>query len=481
MKMAKLALATFGLVAFSLSSLGCVEQEPDRPSAADWKIIKQNILKKAPKMKHPVNADFEGKVVYLGLDVDRKPIRPGQQFTLVHYWKVVKAIPGWKIFTHLQDPKNQGKYFVNADHKPILGRYPASMWKPGEIIRDEHKVTLRGTWDAPKINVYVGLWRGKQRLKPNKKHDGKNRLIAASLAVAAPAKRKHAAKKKKTPYLVATKAAKPVKVDGKLDDAVWAKAAWSPYFVNTLTGRPVTDKVRAKVAWDDKNLYMAFDVKDNDVWGSLKKRDDKLWTQEAVEIFIDANGDRKDYIELQVSPAGTIFDSYLPAYRKNDNAWNSGLKVAVKVDGALNKRDDTDKGWIVELSLPLADAKGKSKAELKPPKVGTIWKVNFFRMESPKKRTQVASAWSPPLVGDFHKLDRFGDLIFADANGKHPVPIAAPAKKLVPPAHKAVRLARPLGSKIAPMATHQRIRPKRVPGKAGKKLAPKKPAPKKAK
>ncbi|PID39823.1 MAG: hypothetical protein CSA65_06750 [Proteobacteria bacterium] len=467
------------LALFALVSAGCVEQEPDRPSAADWKIIKQNILKKAPKVKHPVNTDFEGKVEYIGLDVDKAVIRPGQQFTLVHYWKVKKAVPGWKVFTHLGDPKNQGKYYVNADHKPILGRYPATMWKPGEIIRDEHKVTLRNTWDAKKLHIYVGLWRGSQRLKPKGKHD-KNRLLAAALPVAAPTVRK-SRPSRKVPRLVATKSAKPVTIDGKLDDPVWAKAQWSPYFVNTLTGSRVTEQTRAKVAWDEKNLYLAFDVKDNDVWGSLKKRDDKLWTQEAIEVFIDANGDGKDYIELQVSPAGVIFDSYLAAYRKNDNAWNSGLKVKVKVDGTLNKRDDKDKGWIVEMALPLADAKGKSKAELKPPKLATVWRVNFFRMESPKKRTQVAAAWSPPLVGDFHKLDRFGELVFGDAEGKYPGMLM---KKALVPLHrgKVVRMVR--GAKIAPMALHSK-RPmprKKAPTKGVRtpaKVAPKKPAPKK--
>jgi hypothetical protein len=472
-----------GLALAVLVFAGCVEQEPDRPSAADWKIIKQNILKKAPKVKHPVNADFEGKVEYIGLDVDKTPIRPGQQFTLVHYWKVKKAIPGWKVFTHLHDPKKQGKYYVNADHKPILGRYPATMWKPGEIIRDEHKVTLRNNWDAKKLHVYVGLWRGSQRLKPKGKHD-KNRLLAAALEVAAPTVRKRP-KAKKVPRLVATKSAKPVKIDGKLDDAVWAKAQWTPYFVNTLTGTRVTDLSRAKVAWDDKNLYLAFDVKDNDVWGSLKKRDDKLWTQEAIEVFIDANGDRKDYIELQVSPAGVIFDSYLAAYRKNDNAWNSKLQVKVVVDGTLNKRDDKDKGWTVEMALPLTDAQGKGKAKLElPPKVGAIWRVNFFRMESPKKRSQTASAWSPPLVGDFHKLDRFGELVFGDAEGKYP---NAPKKAALPLRRgKVVRIANPRGAKIAPMALHRRRPvPLKVPKgakKAGaaKKAAPAKAAPKKA-
>ena len=44
-------------------------------------------------------------------------------------------------------------------------------------------------------------------------------------------------------------------------------------------------------------------------------------------MFIDADGNGKTYVELQVTPKGTMFDSYLPAYRQNQNDWTSGMKV----------------------------------------------------------------------------------------------------------------------------------------------------------
>jgi hypothetical protein len=175
------------------------------------------------------------------------------------------------------------------------------------------------------------------------------------------------------------------------------------------------------VLWDDKNLYVAFDMEDKDVWSTLDKRDDKLWTQEAVEIFIDADGDGKTYVELQANPRGALFDSYLPNYRQNQNDWNSDTKVAVKVNGTLDVRTDTDKGWTAEFAIPLEAARGKEPTMKNvPPKVGTEWRVNFFRMDSPAGRPQQASGWSPPMVNDFHALDRFGVLAFGDEKGRLP-------------------------------------------------------------
>ena len=213
----------------------------------------------------------------------------------------------------------------------------------------------------------------------------------------------------------------------------------------------------AKVLWDDKNLYVAFTMEDKDVWTTMTKADDKLWTQEAVEMFIDAAGDGKNYVELQTNPKGATFDSFLPGYRKNQNDWTSNMKVAVKVDGTVDNRADVDKGWVVEMQIPLEDAKGKLK-ELKnvPPKVGTEWRVNFFRLDMPAGRPQVGTGWSPPLVGDFHALDKFGVLIFGDDKAHAP---QLTAKALEKPGDKAT-----LQSPPAPKTEEAPPEPKKAEG-----------------
>jgi hypothetical protein len=400
------------------SLVGCVEQQNDMPSEEDIKAAHEHVLSAPPAtIQHPSDAQLEDKLEYLGVDVDTDTVTPGKAFTLTHYWKVLNPVgDDWKIFVHLETPDSK-KNHLNADHVPIGGKYPVSLWKKGEIIRDIHRVSVPQSWPGNEVDIYVGAWKGPLRLKVVKgNHDSENRILAVKLPVQSggPAVEKKRVVAKKVRNGV-------IKLDGKLNEKEWAEAPSTGDFVRTMDGQPADQKTEAKLLWDDKNLYVAFINDDKDIWTTLDKHDDKLWTQEADEMFIDADGDGKTYVELQVNAKGATFDSYLPSYRQNQNDWDAGLKTGVNIDGTLNKRDDEDKRWTVELAIPLDAARGKEK-EMKnvPPKVGTEWRVNFFRMDQPNGRPQSGTGWSPPMVGDFHTLDRFGVLVFGDDKGHAP-------------------------------------------------------------
>jgi len=428
------ALSALLLVPTVLSA-GCVEQDDDRPTDDDMKVVHQNLLSAAPAPKSAVNADLDGKLIYLGMDWEPAEAEPGKDIKLTHYWKSV-ASPGdgWRLFTHLEGANHQG--YVNADHGPIGGKYPVSQWKPGEIIRDQHTVTLPGSWAAPSVQVYVGAWRGQTRLTPKSgPNDGNGRVLAATI----PVKRQAPPPRKR---YVARKATGPISIDGKLDEAEWKAAPSTGAFLNTMTGAPAGPDTQAKLLWDDKFLYVAFQNADTDIWSSLNKRDDKLWTQEADELMIDADGNGRGYVELQVAPNGNLFDTYLPQYRKYEDSldpkrkpysWNSKANVKVTVDGTLNKHDDQDRSWTVELALPLEDVKGldtAAPAPRLPPQQGDVWRINMFRMDMPQGKGQQAVGWAPPLVGDFHALDKFGELAFGDEHGSlTPPPAPAPEVK----------------------------------------------------
>lgn len=436
------AIAKLGLqagllwCAVALLTTGCVERTPKKKrgrrqrqlTPADRAIIKKNILKKAPEeLTKPVDVELGEKAVYLGADI-AGTVEPGKPFRVTHYWKVKEKLPGWRLFTHLNGPGGKVS-FINVDHIAIGGRYPVTKWEPGQIIRDRQTVTLPANWPHPAVEIYTGIWKpGKGRLDVAKeKSDGDNRVLVGRLKVGKTYRngavepdgsaRKPAGEPPKR-YVV-RKITSEIEIDGKGDEAAWKEAASTGPFVETRAGRSSPVRTEAKLLYDDKNLYVLFLNADSDIWSTIKKKDAALWTQEVVEIMIDPDGDGATYVELQVSPNGTIFDAYLPRRRQAQTGWDSSMKAEVRVEGTLNERDDQDKGWTVEIALPLKSAFGRTQpAGDIPPEVGTVWRANMFRMDFPKGKPRRAVAWSPPLTGDFHTLDRFGALVFGDLEGK---------------------------------------------------------------
>jgi hypothetical protein len=423
------------VAALSGMAFGCVEQADEKPTKEDEEFVKKNLLASEPKPQFAARADLDGKVEYLGADVAPSPAEPGKDVHITHYWKIKAAVnDGWRLFTHVGGPNKQG--FINVDHGPVNGKYPVNRWKAGDIIRDQHSFRLPPSWAFNSFNIYTGLWRGHERMAIKSGPSDEGRVVAATVPVlvkAPPPVKKYMVRK--TP--------KPIKIDGKLDEPAWKTAPSTGLFVNTMNGDPLKPDTEAKLLWDNQNLYVAFENVDTDIMGTLTERDAKLWTQEMVEVMLDANGDGKGYIELQVAPNGTLFDTYLPTYRKYEDSldpkrkpydWNSKMKAAVKLDGTINKHEDQDKGWTVEIAIPMADVNGLDKEGVKvPPALGDKWRLNLFRMDAGKDpKAQVALGWSPPMVGDFHKLDRFGELLFVDDKGEVPAvkeAAADPAKK----------------------------------------------------
>ena len=202
-----------------------------------------------------------------------------------------------------------------------------------------------------------------------------------------------------------------IRVDGVLDESSWKAAAGTgPFMLNDGTGLPAT-KTEAKMLWDDQNLYFGFQCEDTDLFATMKVRDQHLWEEEVVEIFIDPDNDQLNYIELEINPLNTFLDLFVlkPIVPIPYESYNIPAKWAVKVNGTVNNSADKDKGWTVELSLPLKEA---VTAPHLPPNEGDKWRLNLYRIE--RKPKEEYSAWSPTLVSSYHTPARFGEITFSN-------------------------------------------------------------------
>ena len=213
------------------------------------------------------------------------------------------------------------------------------------------------------------------------------------------------------PVYEAFRVTEPIKVDGLLDEAAWREARLVGDFVNNRDGSPSKVKTEARVLYDQRFIYFAFRAIDTNIWSTSKRRDEHLWLEEVVEVFLQANQTPPNYIELEVNPLGTLLDIYLLDTRKPlpYESWNSSkLQWAVKVDGTVDGKDG-DREWSCEIALPLEDV---VTAPHNPPKPGDRWRMNLFCVERKPEVAEVA--WSPTLQDDFHILPRLGELVFTD-------------------------------------------------------------------
>lgn len=179
----------------------------------------------------------------------------------------------------------------------------------------------------------------------------------------------------------------PVVIDGKIDGKEWENAPWTEYFKDIEGYRRELEpryKTRAKMMWDDKYIYFAAYLEEPHVWATLTERESVIFRDNDFEIFFDPNGDTHHYMEFEMNAFATEWDLMLTRpYRDKgcrvlDN-WNmNGVKSAVHVDGTINDGSDIDKGWSVEIAIPL-------DALIEPdgvkPASGAQWRVNFSRVE----------------------------------------------------------------------------------------------------
>ncbi len=201
----------------------------------------------------------------------------------------------------------------------------------------------------------------------------------------------------------------PIAVDGALNDPVWA-AAPPMSFVRNLDGKPSPYPTEARILYDDKFIYFGFRCVDTNIWSTLKERDQHLWEEEVVEVFLKPAANNTGYIELEVNPLGTLLDIYLVDTRKAIpyKSWNSEkIAWAVRVDGSVDGKPG-DREWTCEIALPLEDVVPAANI---PPKAGDQWHLNLYRVEKLPEPADLA--WSPTLREDFHVPARFGTIVFS--------------------------------------------------------------------
>jgi hypothetical protein len=211
---------------------------------------------------------------------------------------------------------------------------------------------------------------------------------------------------------------KPLQIDGKLDDKAWKNAKWTDDFVDIEgDAKPKPRfRTRAKVLWDDENLYIGAELQEPDVKGTLTKHDSVIFHDNDFEVFLKPLASQPGYFEFEINALNTSWDLYLnKPYReggKADNSWEiPGLRTAVYVKGTLNDSEHQDKGWSVEIAIPWTAFAARFPVD--KPSPGTTWRMNFSRVEwKAGQKREDNWVWSPQGVINMHVPAKWGYLNF---------------------------------------------------------------------
>ncbi len=176
-----------------------------------------------------------------------------------------------------------------------------------------------------------------------------------------------------TPHAVITRTKLPIQFDGNLSDAAWAL---TPSFalerIDNYSGMPPREARCAaadrfepafvKFLYDDQYLYIGCALSDSDVTNYKKQDQEMLFRYgDLLEIFLKP-AHANHYWELYAAPNNAKASFFYPSggllgvdeFFTLDKLMK-GLEVSVRVAGTLNKHDDQDNSWTVEMRIPLSE------------------------------------------------------------------------------------------------------------------------------
>jgi len=414
-----------------VAGVGCVDQGPGpSPKKLDPRYVAEHLLAQLPAVQLTrLDVPVGDKVVYVGNRTDTPIVVPGQAVRVTHYWRVVAPVgPGATVFAFVRGAPNTADFMNLPATDMEIGHGPAT-WKAGELIEDVQDITLRPDWRSPTATLYVGLIAtGGHGIADRMAATGPHALDRAVIARTIDVDLSRAPPPPGTIYV--PRATAPITVDGVASEPAWATAVTSPEFATAEGSSDPLGKATAKLTWDDQFLYAFVSITDSDVRADYKNHDDPLWKQDCVELFIDADGNRRGYVELQVNPNNATFDSWFATTRAQpgDPSWSSGMLTAVKLRGTAPMQ-----GWDVEIAIPWQAVRGRDDAMAVhlPPQVGDRWRLNVVRVDVKSgDKNPNASSWNRITSADFHALDRMLTAVFADPSGSivvRPEGSAAPA------------------------------------------------------
>ena len=201
-------------------------------------------------------------------------------------------------------------------------------------------------------------------------------------------------------------------VDGKGAAPAWSRAEWQ--VLGPRAGGDGPYATRFKMLYSPAGLYVLMDGEDRALTATMQADFLDLWTEDVFEFFVWPDERYPVYFEYEISPLGFELPILVPNFGGQFYGWRPWhyegprkIQKAVSVRGGPAATGAGITGWTAEVFVPYDLLKPLQNV---PPKSGTRWRANVYRMDYDGGRT---ASWNwAPIRGTFHQPDKFGTLVF---------------------------------------------------------------------
>ena len=193
-------------------------------------------------------------------------------------------------------------------------------------------------------------------------------------------------------------------IDGDLDEAAWSDIEPLTQFYQLLDRMyPYPSQAQSEVyiGYFDQTLYIGvkgYEPRTDNLRANKTQRDDGVWQDDCVEIYLDTNHDGRTYYQLDINSLGAFDDiayRMVDGYPRGDFDWNAdGIET-----GALVAQEF----WSMEIKIPLAELKD---GHVEP---GDVWGFNIAQVRI--ANNSESAQWAP-TYGWSQQPGRFGFLVF---------------------------------------------------------------------
>ena len=191
-----------------------------------------------------------------------------------------------------------------------------------------------------------------------------------------------------------------IKVDGKLDEAVYARFEPASDFIQQepQEGQPATERTEVWVFFDSKNVYVSarcFDSHPERMVANEMRRDHfNLFENENFAVIFDTFHDKRNGYLFYTTPLGGLFDGLITDETNTNRDWNTVWDARVSRD---------EKGWSAEFVIPFKSLRYGAE---------DLWGINFRRRVRWKNEISYLSA-IPASFGrrGVQKLSSAADLV----------------------------------------------------------------------